>query len=174
MTNESQKDSGKTVTDQNVITITVTAKIAQMDKNTDVNFKVPPVELVFFSKPTYRVCISVELIIFVMPPPACLIGTGAGLSLVNDVHLLQQWRKEIHQLLAPKLGIATKQAISVVGVVPLFVQVEDLQVRLWLVVFKILAVALLLGTEFIQRCIRGMFPLERNLCPCHQGQLRYF
>lgn len=57
-----------------------------------------------------------------------LIDKGAGPNLVNDVYSPLLWEKQIQKLWTPRFQEATKQAISVVGFVPLVVHMGDLQV----------------------------------------------
>lgn len=53
---------------------------------------------------------------------------------------------------SPLFGIANCKVVSVNINVPVFVLMGDLCVRAWIGVVNILAVVLLLGTSFIDRC----------------------
>lgn len=50
---------------------------------------------------------------------------------------------------------------------PLFVLIGDLCIHTWFGVVNILAMDVLLGMSFFDRCIRGIFPSERKLFRCN-------
>lgn len=66
---------------------------------------------------------------------------------------------------------AKMQAMYVVEVVPHIFQIGDLQVRTWFGVVEHLAVYAVLGTTFIDRYIRNIFPMEKScsLAPMFNG-----
>lgn len=53
-----------------------TQKLTPIDRNTDVNFEIPPSEVGFFSKPTYIVCIIVGLGKYLTHPKTCVLDVG--------------------------------------------------------------------------------------------------
>lgn len=80
---------------------------------------------------------------FVMRPATYLIDTRAGTNLINDAYLRPQWRRQILELLMPKLRKATNQSIYAVIIILLIVQVRDSPGRNWFNVVKYLAVVVL-------------------------------
>lgn len=51
--------------------------------------------------------------------------------------------------------------------VQLFIRMGYLHIRTWYGIVENLAVDILLRTLFINRCIRRIFPTERQIVPCH-------
>lgn len=62
---------------------------------------------------------------------------------------------------------ATKLAINVEGTILLHVRLGDLIVRTWFGVVANLAVPLRLGTSYIDRFVKGIFPQYRKVVPFH-------
>lgn len=89
-------------------------------------------------------------------PKTYLVGVRAISCLVNDSYFSVHWRRQIQPLPTPKLWNVREQSILDVGMVPLVVQMEYLQVCTWLDVVEIFAVRLVLGTTITDRCIRGL------------------
>lgn len=59
--------------------------------------------------------------------------------------------------------IANPSVVSIEGIVSPFVPRGDLHLRAWFGLVANLAVDVLLGTSFINRCIKGIFPSERKI-----------
>lgn len=97
----------------------------------------------------------------------CLVNTGAGPNLVNNVYLRPQWKTKILQLPTSKLQTATKHAIYIARVISLIVQIRDLQVSAWFSRGDNLALDVVLGRMFIDRWFPGIFPLGRKTVPLH-------
>lgn len=121
----------------------------------------------FFRKPTYRVRISVGVTSQSMMTVASLFDTGAGPNLVNKSFIPRNWHRYVEPIEQPQLRTATREHVNVEGVIPMFVRIGDLRVRAWFGVVENLAVDILVGTSFIDRCIRGIFPTERKIVPWH-------
>lgn len=60
--------------------------------------------------------------------------------------------------------------VSIEGIVPLFIRPGDLHVCTWIGTVENFAVDLVLGTLFMDRCIRGMFPAERKIFSLYSSQ----
>lgn len=63
------------------------------------------------------------------------------------------------------LRTATKQLLTLDSFILLNLRLSGLQTRAWCGVAPLFAVNLLLGTPFIDSCIRGIFPSERKILP---------
>lgn len=61
--------------------------------------------------------------------------------------------------------MATIQSIRVEGIIPLLVKMESLAVQMRFGVVENVAVDISLGTIYIDRCITGTFPMDRELYP---------
>lgn len=70
-----------------------------------------------------------------------------------------------------RLHTVTKQAVHINGIVTMFERIGDLRVRSWFRVFEIIPVGVLLGTSFIYRCTRGIFPIKSKVVSCHSHLL---
>lgn len=129
--------------------------------------KYRPGEMAFFSKQMGKERIKVGLIKYVMHLTKCLVDTGAGQNLVNN-DPRQQWRKRTQQLPTPKLPTEMKQAmyLSLDSILWLFrwEGYKSVHGFSWL---KKMAIEVLIGTTFTDRCIRGIFPMERRIVPLH-------
>lgn len=94
---------------------------------------------------------------------ARLVDTCADLNVGNKNFLQPAWRKSLKATKSTPLRIANRMVVSVERIEPLFVLMGDLRVCIWFGVVKNLVIDLLLGTSFINRCIRGVFPSERKI-----------
>lgn len=72
---------------------------------------------------------------------------------------------------SPQLRTANCKVVSGEFILPLFVRMGDLCVYAWFGVIRNLAVDVVLGTSFIDSCIRGIFPSERKVVPRHSQPL---
>lgn len=68
-----------------------------------------------------------------------------------------------------ELEKARKEAIKVQGILPLIVQMGDLQVPVWFGVVQNFAVNILLRTTSIDKFIWGLLPIEQKIVPVHSG-----
>lgn len=64
---------------------------------TEVDFKIPPDEVVHFSKPTYKIKIMARSTKFSRGPKMYLVDTGARRTMVGDELLKPLWGREFHQ-----------------------------------------------------------------------------
>lgn len=94
---------------------------------------------------------------------AYLFDRGAGLKLENRSVLPWQWCNQIKLADYYNPCTATKQAVIIDAIIPMFVRISDLCVRAWLEIVESVAFDVLLGTSFIDRCIWGVFPSECNI-----------
>lgn len=62
---------------------------------------------------------------------------------------------------------ASQELVPIEGIVPLSAPTGDLRVRSWFGVVESLAVNVLLGMSFIDRCIRGIFPSVPKIVRWH-------
>lgn len=84
----------------------------------------------------------------------CLVHTRAGPNLINGDYLNPQWKSGTKLLKLPKLKLATKGLSKIQGLIPLVIQIGDLQVRTWFGIVQDLPVNETLGTTIIDKCIR--------------------
>jgi len=120
-----------------------------------------------FKKRNYKIGISVGVQASITHPVTCVLDTGAGPNLINKDFLPPSWTDKIRPAQDPGLIAATRQAVSIEGVILLHVRVGELRVRVWFGVVSKLAVPALLGTSFIDSFIRAILPLDRKILPLH-------
>lgn len=71
-----------------------------------------------------------------------------------------------------KIGHRFGTTTKIRGVYPPHVGVGDLRVRVWLEAVGNLAISVLLGTKFMNRFMKGIFPPEGNILPFHSKPVR--
>lgn len=107
----------------------------------------------FIRKATYCVRISVRISSNAVLTVASLLNTGARPNPVNKNFLQSAWRKSLKTIRSPPLRPANCEVGFVEVIVPLFVRMANLTVLAWFGVVQNLAVDVVLGTSFIDRCI---------------------
>lgn len=103
----------------------------------------------------------------IMHPTTSQLDTGAGLNLVWKELLPLEWQKLVESSRDPVLVAATKESVTIQGVILLHIRLEELCVRAWFGLVPRLAVRRLLGTSLIDHFIGGRFPQEKCLLPIH-------
>ena len=121
--------------------------------------------IALFQKRNYKIRISWGTKSNSLSPKTVVLDTGAGPNLVNRNDLPREWMKKIRLIRNVKLTSASRNAMNLVGVLPLFIRMGDLKVRVWFGVVENLAVPVLLGTSYIDRFVQGIFPQERKVVP---------
>lgn len=80
--------------------------------------------------------------------------------------------KEVFEkIISPRLRTANGKVVSVEGIMHLYVRMGDLRVRSWFGVVENLVIDVLLGTSFMYRCIRRIFPSEQKIVSLHSRPL---
>lgn len=85
---------------------------------------------------------------------AILVNIATGANLVNKDFLPPVWRKSMNTIKSPPLPTANCEVVSVELFMPHVVRKVYLCVPTWFEVVKNLAVNVLVGTSFINRCVR--------------------
>lgn len=67
----------------------------------------------------------------------------------------------------PTLRTATKEPLPLDGLILVHLSIGNIKTRVWSRIVALLAVEMLLDTEFIYRFIGGIFPLEQKVEPAH-------
>lgn len=116
-------------------------------------------------RPNYKVSATVGLSPEMMITTPVLIDTGATMNLVAAKFLPPEWREKVRPYNGRDVESANKTSLTISGLIPLCVRVGDLKVKVWFAVAQDLCTRVLLGTPFIDRFIKGIFPPERKLVP---------
>lgn len=72
-------------------------------------------------------------------------------------------REQAQQLLRPGFQTETRKLIPVIAAILLIAEMRDSQIRTCLGVVEVLGVNDIFGATFIERCVRGIFLLERKI-----------
>lgn len=97
----------------------------------------------------------------------CITKTKFRLNLVNKSLMLRAWNHRIHRGKIPNLRKATKQPLHMNRKILLHERFGAQWVRLWLSIVPNLAVALILGTSFIDLLICNIFSSRGDIVPTH-------
>lgn len=119
----------------------------------------------FFRRATYRVQTSVVMSSNAMLTVESLFGTGPGPDLVNKDFLPPAWRESMESIKSATRRTVQRYVVSIEGTIPLFVHMGTLSVRASFGVVNNLALDVLLGTSFIARRPRRVFPSKQNIVP---------
>lgn len=116
-----------------------------------------------FSKKNYEVAIIISLTVSHMPPINCVFDPGAGPHLLQEDLVKPYWLPLIRPCRKSRLKCATNQKVEDVRTITLHVQSGDSRLRVMFGIFRNLAVATVLGTSFIEKCITGIFPIDQKI-----------
>lgn len=98
-----------------------------------------------------------------------LFDTGARPNIISEYSSPPTWRESAKFIELPELRTANQKVINNEGVVPLSVSTGLLGALAGIEISKSVAVDTLLGTSFIDPCIRGLFKSERKIVPVLSG-----
>lgn len=108
----------------------------------------------FFRKLTYLVRITVGITSQAMMTVTRLLDSGSGPNLVSKSFLLHKSQKYVRPVKQPQLRTTNCEPVNLEGTVRMFVHIGNLHARVSFEVVENLAVDLLLGPSFIDRCIQ--------------------
>lgn len=111
---------------------------------------------------TYKLHLSYVVNAASLRTATCLLHTEDGINFFNPTLLSSQRTNCVKCRKIPHLCRATQESLRLEGTILLQVGLGDLRVRVWLGIVNNLAVDMLLGTYFIDCCIRRIFSAERN------------
>ena len=114
-------------------------------------------------KENYKIDLSVGCRPSVMFPIRGVLDTGAGAEIIHERLLPPNWRENAAKRLTRRVTDASRNAMALSVVVFLHVQIGDMTTRAYLLVASNLAVNTILGTEFIDRHVKGILPKERRV-----------
>lgn len=100
-----------------------------------------------------------------------LADTGADTNFINEAYLRPHWKFCIRLLDLPKLRTETNEPIKVAGITLLILKLGTLQVGPWLDVVENLAVNILLGITYIDRCFKRIISMDRKIVPIHSAPI---
>lgn len=126
----------------------------------------------FFCNPTHCVKNLIDAPSNASIVVAKLFDTGGGPSLINKDFLPLAWEDFIKSTRLPQMQTANCNVFNIESIWPLFTCIGDLCVRAWFRIVDNLAVDILLGTSFIDRCIQRTFRTECEIGPSHSESLR--
>jgi len=91
------------------------------------------------------------------------VDTGCGPNLIGKDVLPQKWHSLIQPCSSPSLTGASGTTLDLLGVIPLYVTIGQLRVRIWFGVLPSLPPRILLGTSFIDRFVTQLLPQKRRI-----------
>lgn len=98
---------------------------------------------------------------------AIVLDPGSGANLIHKEFLLQAWKDSINSIKSTLFQTTSHEFVKTESIVPLLIRTGDLRVSTLFRSFENLAVKVLLGTTFIDRCIRSTLPNERKVVFWH-------
>lgn len=117
------------------------------------------------NKRIYTVSISVDLMAIKTHPVSCVIDTGAGRNTIREDFLRAEWLKAIYVNNRPAIMKANDQKVSVVGTATPRLRTGYSGVRVVFCVVQSVAVAVLLGTSYIDMFVEGILRRQRKALP---------
>lgn len=115
-------------------------------------------EVALFNKKHYNVAIIIELISWRMCPVNCLFNTGTGPNLLRENMNEAYWMSTIRVSKTLRLRSATSQKVEVVDIILFHVRMGESCVRVMFGIFRNLTVSVRLGTFFIEKFVKRIFP----------------
>lgn len=116
-----------------------------------------------FHKRNQNLDVTIELVPTRMSLINCVLITGAGLNLVREDVLNIEWLEAAKSENGLQFGGQPNPTLDIAGPVTIHLRIERPQVNVVFGVVCQLAVLVLLGTSFINKFIRGIFPEERKV-----------
>lgn len=93
-----------------------------------------------------------------MHTAVALLDIEAGVNFIHSALIILERKSSAKKESLLRLRTATKQPPQIKGLIVLRLRLRDPRTRVWFGVAPKLAVNILLGTAFIGRFIRGIFP----------------
>ncbi|CAN8075422.1 unnamed protein product [Agarophyton chilense] len=92
-----------------------------------------------------------------------VLDTGAGLNLVHSKLLPFDWQDFVQARKTPRITDASRRPMDIKGIVPLYIHLERFKIRTWFLVCPSLGADAILGTSFIDRYIKAIYPGLRKV-----------
>lgn len=120
-----------------------------------------------FKRKFYKISVAIGLESFNMRPVILFYATNAGLNLTGANGLDRRWLNNIRQLDIQEIRNAFNTKVNVSVTIALHLQVSDSHT--WVTFGEVdrLTVLILLETTFIQKFIKDIHPIERNVFADH-------
>lgn len=96
-----------------------------------------------------------------------VIDNGAGPNLILQTNMPSTSTDRIRLVKGPVLTVVSRSNVIVDRVILLHIRIGDVRVKFWFGLVTILSIPLLLGTCFIDRLVKGIFPQEVKVIPFH-------
>lgn len=94
---------------------------------------------------------------------------GAGLNLIRTSFMPLEWPQKIKSFTSIRYMSASDDPITVCGTILMSIGRWHLKVRVHFLLVDNLAVWILIGTSYMDQCIRGIFAMERLIVPVHSA-----
>lgn len=105
--------------------------------------------MALFSKSTYKIRTRVGHSTNKLQPSVYLLDTGTSLNVINSKLIQDDWTHKLKSRPTQKLQSATKELITLLGAIILFVRIKNLHVKVWYGIDENLSVEILPGTIFL-------------------------
>lgn len=115
-----------------------------------------------FSKPTYRVKVSIVVKSSALLTVESLVNTGPGSNLVNNDFVLADWKDFVKSIKSPQLRTENGEVLTIENMCTCSFVLPPMHSSLVGIVQN-LAVNILLRFSFIDRGTRGIFLTERRI-----------
>ena len=92
-----------------------------------------------------------------------ILDTGAGPNIVHADVLPQKWLEKVSPD-SVRIRDASRNTLSILGSLPLYLRIGDLQVKVKFYVAENLATKCILGTAFADRYVTAILPQKRKVC----------
>jgi len=92
-----------------------------------------------------------------------ILDTGAGPNLVHADVLPRSALDSLRTGKLPTVRDASRRALTILGALPLYLRLGSLQVKVWFLVATNLAAQCILGTSFVDRYVRAIYPRLRKV-----------
>lgn len=120
-----------------------------------------------FGKATYYVKISIGVIANALMKVKSLLDTGASPNLIKKDFLPQAWKDSMNSIKSRQLRTVKRKVVHIDGIVTLLICMDSLHVCAWIGTGENLVVNVLLGTQFIDLCIRRILHTDRKIILWH-------
>lgn len=120
----------------------------------------------YLRKPTYRIKISMIATSRIILAVASLLDSGADLNLIYNDFLPPVWKQSIKSIKSTQLRTTNHEIVNLEGIVALFICICNLRRGAWFGTVENLTVDVLLGTPFIDQCLRRIFHTNCKIGPC--------
>lgn len=130
-------------------------------------FQISFTTVLLFAKPTYKIQVQICISSNQLHQHIFLLDTGGDFNIAIRTTLREEWSARIRYLSVKNYKVQYTNLYDFLGTIVFSVRIGKLHNTVWLRMVHNMSVKVLLGTLFIDQCMRRIFPGKRRVVHWH-------